>query len=397
MRRWAGLTALAIICVSCGPGARPSSSQAVLATSTNPPAASATTSPAISTPTPQALVAHQIPQSFTTPLLDVTTDGSQVFWSRGTPGSTVGAPYLYEYTPGEPSPSLVYSDSDKTATISPIAVSGNGYAFVEEFSRGGSDIGWRLFYLPHSAQRPIQVETSETDPASFNGLIPQITLTKHYLVWTAVHDVDGSGQFYLRAYSIDTGKVTTLQSSPASRAEYWFPSADDLNRLVFSTVEHSATGSATVYHVYFLPDIGSPGSQPARLDTDGFATNPVMSGDTVVWKKVVDNVTNWGNALVSYSLSSRQARQEALPDQPNVDTPSIGNRYVAVWGMDPTKFELLDCATGGPLLLDKSAASSPLLYVRPVIAGDLVVFSVANYDDQTLPLQLSWMYLPGRQ
>jgi hypothetical protein len=122
-----------------------------------------------------------------------------------------------------------------------------------------------------------------------------------------------------------------------------------------------------------------------------------MSGDTVVWKKVVDNVTNWGNALVSYSLSSRQARQEALPDQPNVDTPSIGNRYVAVWGMDPTKFELLDCATGGPLLLDKSAASSPLLYVRPVIAGDLVVFSVANYDDQTLPLQLSWMYLPGRQ
>jgi hypothetical protein len=343
------------------------------------------------------MVIHQIPQSFTTPLLDVTTDGNQIIWSRGIPGTATspGSPNLYEYTVGQPSPSLVYADADTTATLSPIAVSSTGYAFVEEFSRGGSDIGWRLFYLPHSGQHPIQVETSESDPATFNGLIPQITLTKRYLVWTAVHDVNGSGETYLRAYSLDTGKTTTLQSALASKTEYWFPNADDSNRLVYSTVEYSAARPTGAFHVYFVADISTP-AQPRQLDTDGDATDPVISGDTVVWKQVVDNVTNWGNAFTSYSLSSRQARHEALPDQPNFATPSIGNRYVAVWGMDPTKFELFDCETGGPLLLDKSTAESPLLYVRPVVAGDLLVFSVANYTDQTLPLQLSWMYLPGR-
>ena len=342
------------------------------------------------------MVAHQIPQSFTTPLLDVTTDGSQIVWSKGTPGSTVGAPYLYEYTPGEPSPSLVYSDSDKTATISPIAVNSNGYAFVEEFSRGGSAIGWRLFYLPHSGQRPISVETSETDPASFNGLIPQIALTKHYLVWTAVHDVNGIGQFYLRAYSIDTGQITTLQTAPADLTEYWLPNGDASDRLVYSTVERTLPGSAAAFHVYFLPDVGSPGSRPVRLDTDGIGTNPLIAGDKVVWKKVAGNVNDYGNALVVYSLSSRQARQEALPDQPSLTSPSVGKRYIAVFGMDPTNFELFDYVTGGPLLLQKSTASSPLLYVRPVIGGDLLVFSVANYNDPTVPLQLTWMYMTPR-
>jgi hypothetical protein len=396
MKKRAGLMALiAAICVSCGPTPRPSSSQPVPETSANSPAGSVA-SPIRSTPTPQALVAHDIPQSLTTPLLDVTTDGSQIIWSKGTPGSTVGAPYLYEYTPGQPSPSIVYSDSDKTATVSPIAVSSSGYAFVEQFSRGGADIGWRLFYLPHSGQRPISVETSETDPASFNGLIPQITLTKHYLVWTAVHDVNGNGQFYLRAYSIDTGQITTLQTSPANLTEYWFPSGDATDRLVYSTVERSAPGSEAAFHVYFLPDLASLASQPVRLDSDGGGTNPVISGDTVVWKQVMNNVTNYGNALVVHSLSSRQARQEKLPDQPFVTTLSVGDRYVANWGMDAAKLVLFDLVTGKPFDLynNPSTTSSPA-YVRPVVAGDVLVF-ISGSIDPSVPLQLSWMYLPPR-
>jgi hypothetical protein len=395
MKTRAGLLALmAVVSVSCGPVPRPSPSQAVLGTATPPPKASITPPPVTPAASPEALVAHDISQAFTTPLLDATTDGTHLIWSKGTPGSTDGAPFLYEYTFGEPAPSLVYSDSDKTATISPIAVGSSGLAFVEEFSRGGSSIGWRLFYLPQSASRPILVETSEMDPASFNGLIPQIAITNRYLVWTAVHAVNGVGQFSIRAYSLDSGHVSTLQTALASKTEYWFPNADSQDRLVYSTVEHSAPGAAVSFHVYFIDNMATPTLQPSRLDSDGDATNPVISGDTVVWKKVVDNVTNYGDALFLYSLSGGRSRTITLPDQPFVATPSVGNRYLAVWGMDATRLQLFDCAKNQAfdVFSNPPSRSSPA-YVRPVVAGNVLAF-ISGSNDPSVPLQLSWMYLP---
>lgn len=389
MRGRAGLTALiTIICVSCAPTARPTLSPLVTDTSAIAP------TPSGIAPTPQALVVHDIPKSYTTPLLDVATDGSQIIWSRGTPGSAGGVPYLYRYTLGGPSPSLVYSDPDPTVTISPIAVGGGGYAFVEQFSRGGAAIGWRLFYEPRSGQPAVKVDTSESDPASFNGLIPQITLAGNYLVWTAVHPSGAGAEFFLRAYSIQSGQITTLQSSPASQTEYWFPSADGANRLVYSTVEYSAPGSSPKFHVYLIAKIGASDAQPARLDTDGAATNPVISGDTVAWKTVTGNVNNYGR-LVLYSLSTRTAHQVKFANQPFAATPSIGNRYAAVWGMDVSDLELFDCVADQPLTLYKSGPPSPILYVRPVVARDILVFSIGS-NNANVDLQLSWMYLPPR-
>ena len=401
MHTRAGLTVLlAALVVSCGPAPRPSPtlpSASVTATPSNGATTTASASGSLATP---SLDIHKVPQSQTTPLLDVNTDGHEIIWSRGDkdPSSIGGVPDLFVYVPGATTATLLYSDADRNAQLSPIAVHNGSYAFVELYARpgGGDQGGWRLWYIGAQGQNPTMIDTSEVDPPTFPNVLPQITITNDQLIWTAMHLVGEQAQSLLRSYSTKTKQTTNLLESPADNTVYWFPNADDQGRLVYSTVERTTAAAAPAFHVYYA-DLTKTPLQPRRLDTDGHATNPFLAGDQVVWRTVTRNVSDWGQ-LVRFSLTTDSALTIGFQYQPEVQSLSAGNRFVAAWGWDSTDFELYDLASNAPVVVKKYEPTSSTVIVRPVAAGDLVVFIVGDATpwvngDPGIHLQLCWLDL----
>jgi len=383
---WAGLMVLlAALVVSCGPAPRPSPS------SGHSPSA-APSSSADSSPVPAGFDIDKIPQSQTTLLLDVATDGQEIVWSRGD-STSGGAPDLYRYAPGAAAATLLYEDPDRKAQLSPLAVHNGHYAFVELWDRAGSggQGGWRLWYVDAADQKPRLIDTSETDPPTFRIVLPQISLTSDRLIWTAVHLVDGQPRFSLRSYLTNTGQTGSLLESPADNTEYWFPDADDQERLVYSTVEYSSPGAPAMFRVYYA-DLTEAPLRPRRLDTGDDATRPVLSGDLVFWKRVTGNVSAWGQ-LTRYSLETNSSAVISFTYQSKIQYLSAGDRFVAVWGWESTVLELYDLIADDTVVIDRVEPTSSTAFVRPIAAGDIVVFIVGDNNPASgIPLQLCWFY-----
>lgn len=364
------------------PGARPSPS------ASHPPTASAVAP----SPSPAAaLDVHLIPQSWTTPLLATSTDGSEIVWSKG--GDTQhGAPDLYSYRPGASGPTLIYRGPDRTGQLIPIAVHHGKYAFSETYERSDNSAGRRVWYVPAAGQPAILLDSNDKDPHELAAPPEWIALTDARVIWTAVHQTPSGPHYYLYAYEVATGMKRILGEADAARTEYWFPNADDSGRLVYGTVETSGNGEVA-FHVY-LVRFGDNPFQPRRLDTDGDAAEPVLSGDTVIWKSVTsENVVNWG-LLNRYSLSTREVKQIFFANQAFENDATAGDRFLAAWLPDDTIFELYDLQTDTMLLVEQYDPTGPLGVVRPVVAGDLVVFIRID----TTPgkdLQLCWARLPA--
>ncbi len=389
MKTRAGLTTLlAALVVACGPAPRPS---APLSGTLPTPSVSTAIASASPSPGMPDLTIHKIPQSETTALMDATTDGHEIVWSRGPADSTSGAaPDMYSFKPGIAGPTLIFRDSDAGVQLSPLAVHSGRYAFVEVFNRpgGGDQSGWRLWYISASGQKPIMVDTSESDPATFASVVPQISLTDSALIWTAVHLVNGKTNYFLRSYSTQTLKTSNLLASAAATTEYWFPNADDQGRLVYGTVEYAPPDAAPAFHVY-LADLTKTPLQPRRLDAAGNAANPVLTGGEVIWRTVTSNISDWGQAI-RFSLSSGTTSAVSFQYETKLQYISAGGRFLAPWFWDNTVFELFDLATNKPVLVKKYDPTSSSAVVRPVAAGNLVIFIIGE-DPPGSPLQLCWI------
>jgi hypothetical protein len=336
---------------------------------------------------------HLVPQAWTTPLLDTATDGSEIIWSKG--GDTQhGAPDIYAWTPGDPSPKLLVRGSDREAQAGPIAVHHGRYAFEEAIDHGPGNRGWRVWYIPAAGQKPLLVDTSATDPQSVAEVAPAtwLALTDDRLIWNAYHQSPSGPRFYLRSFDFKTGTTRNLLEADAAQTQYWFPNADDEGRLVYSTIERSGTDPAAytyAYHV-FLAQVNTGPLQPRQLDKDGRATEPVLRGDAVVWKRTDGSVSGWGN-LERFTLTTGALDDLDFDHQSGVDDFTVGNRFVAAWLPDDTIFEVYDLQTGTNLLIEQYAPTSPKGVVRPEVGGDLLTF--IRHDNFT-NLQLCWTRLP---
>jgi hypothetical protein len=387
----AGLTALiAVLVVACGstprsnaPGSNAPGSIAPSTPTASPSSASVTASPRI-----PDLTIHKIPQSDTTLLLDATTDGHEIVWSRGSVSQSV--PDLYSFKPGAAGPTLVFRDPDADAQLSPLAVHDGRYACVGLFNRGGAgpESGWKLWYIGARGDKPIVVDSTETDPVSFSSLLPQISLTDSALIWTSVHLVDGKAQFFLRSYSTQSHKTSNLLVSQAAKTEFWFPNADDQGRLVYGTVEYATPGGTSTFHVY-LGDLTKTPFQPRRLDATGGATNPVLHGDEVIWRTVTGNVSDWGQAI-RFSLTTGATSTVDFESQTKLQYITAGNEFLAAWFWDSTELEIFDLVTNEPVVVKRYEATSTSALVRPVAAGDLVIFIIGE-DPPGSDLQLCWL------
>jgi hypothetical protein len=156
-------------------------------------------------------------------------------------------------------------------------------------------------------------------------------------------------------------------------------------------VEYLANGK-TSYHVYFAQLSGGP-FLPRQLDIDGNSTEPVLSGDTVVWKNVTGTSVSNDGSLVRYSLVTGRSSQMMMTDFSGQNDESAGNRFVAAWS-DHTIFELYDLQTDSTVLVEKHDPIAPEGVVHPFVAGNLVVF-VRILDASNTNLQLCWLRLPG--
>lgn len=138
-----------------------------------------------------------------------------------------------------------------------------------------------------------------------------------------------------------------------------------------------------------LMDLADPGAQPVRLDASGRAAEPAIVGNTVVWKEA-DDVFNYGT-LAIHSLATGETRMVSSAPQPGIKSPSIGNRYVAFWGIDDTAFLLYDLKLAQVVPVFRLAPDSPVGGAfRVEVAGDLLVW-VQGTEDRAL---IGWGRLP---
>jgi hypothetical protein len=140
-----------------------------------------------------------IPQAWTTPILDATTDGNIIIWSKG--GGTVGgAPDLYSYTPGASSPVLIYRGPDRASQLMPIRTSHGRYAFEESFLNADGSDAWRLWLIPSAGAQAQLIDSSAEDPHGMTTPVVWIALTNDRLFWNSLHQTPTGPHFYLRDY-----------------------------------------------------------------------------------------------------------------------------------------------------------------------------------------------------
>jgi hypothetical protein len=335
-----------------------------------------------------------IPANFTTPLLDVRTDGREIVWSRGADDTDpTAAPDLWGLRVGAPEPREIYHNPNRDSILTLVAVHSSYHAMVETNIRMYGQNGYRLWLIGEGAS--VLIDKSDWRPGDRTIPVPFIALSDHQLIWAAVHHTDAGLRFEILAYDLSSRETTVIESADAAETSFWFPSLDqDGKRLVYASIEK--VDGRDEFHVYLL-DQSQRGSQPLRLDHDGLATMPVIEGDTVVWKAVRANIFN-ASTLVRYSLSRpTEGPTPLLALGQGLNYPSIGARYLASWQDADSDVGLLDLETGERVSVDPVAPSAQEGRERATVAGDLLVYLRADLSESApKPLQLTWKDLTAR-
>jgi hypothetical protein len=344
-----------------------------------------------------ALEFSSIDQTFTTPALAYTTDGSSLLWSSGAPNGAdaSGAANLWRYVPngGAPTPIFLNPNLDSNLTI----IDGDGadgYAFVEQSDRLYQPGGWRLWYMAGQESPPVAVD--EGDVA--DGVLPFFTLDRERLIWSVIHETERGIESQLLMVDLSSMGETLLASAPAETQELLFPSSVGDN-LVYSTIT-VAPGGFDVTTDVFLIDLADPAAAPRQLNTEP-ASHAVIDGDTVVWQQPNGDLHPLnGGPLVSYSLATGQSHQLAFPAaQDLVIDQTISGRYLtAEAALGPyMKLYLYDLLENRPILVDdlgdEPLSESSTVDVRPVVGGRFLVFVRGNGQGEDL--ELMWAELPA--
>jgi len=361
----------------------------------NPSPSGPTTSPDITAPSTQSvspsasfvaptIAWEAVDQAWTTPLLAVATTGSEVIWSAGPEADGNFAPDLYRYSIETATVERLIRSPSRASNLLPIAGSATGYAYVEQLTAEDGRVRWILWYLPAEGGDPIQVDAMDSDEG-LPSPAPSIAISDRWLVWGTAHQRSSGPTSELRVFDLTSQEARVLDSGTAAVTEFWFP-ALDRDELVYGVVENGPGGST---RMVFHRDL-STSADAVRLDTSGRAAMPVISGETVVWKESPDNAFTWGS-LVRYSLTTHEEQAIDFGAERALNNPSLGNRFLAAWAQDPTRFSIFDLLTNRIVLVEEFEPDSAESNVRPYVRGDLLAWShVPPAGD----LELRWAALP---
>jgi hypothetical protein len=378
-------------CGSTSPTVREAASPTLQPTSiASPSPSSPATEAPIASPTPITdleLDLQTIDQQYTTPLLEVTNDGTSIIWSSGAnvAPDAEHAPDLFYFTPGSDPPRVIYSSDNREANLIPIKAGAGRFAFAESFlAPDGLSLTWKAWFMDGPDDQPVLIDEADGIGAGA-GPLPFFEVDADRLVWTAFHGPAEEQRSEVLVRDHDSGQTRVLFSAPIDDRQYWFVDLEG-SLLVYGTIEYSADGASERRHVYLM-DLAAEDAVPERLDNSGLAAMPQIRGDAVVWKEsdLEFHLLNVGK-LVRYSMADGTAKTIDI-GQRGANYPSIGNRFLAAWGEDATRFDLYDMATDRlieGLHFDPAGAEA---IVRPTIVGDLLTLSHVPAEDDELELQ----------
>jgi hypothetical protein len=264
-----------------------------------------------------------------------------------------------------------------------IGVAGDRFAFVEQNERVFGVGGWRLWYISSPGQSAVELDRGGPQ----GGMVtppPTLAIDDGHLVWATFHQGASGPRSVLRVKDLATGAVRELEDSPFEQIQYWFPAINGEN-VVFGTVEGDD------WHIRLGRLDG--GWRTRQLDQTGHAATPAISGNTIVWKHGGASVFDWGT-LVRYSIGDNEEHAISLGPQAAINYPSMGDRYVAVWGRDDTKFYLYDFRNDRVVRLSELAPTSTTAMVHPTAGGSVVTLILGSTSPDGGELQLQWAATP---
>jgi hypothetical protein len=348
-----------------------------------------TWSPAAATPSGGSAACNAIPSEFTTPLLDVRTDGKELVWSRGGGDpDPASAPDLWRYHPGDERPLELFHNPVRDSTLALVAVRDGHYAFVETNRRTLGDNTYLVWAIVNDT--PILVDTIQSSPDEIPLPIPFLAMTDRQLLWTTAHRTPAGLAYQLLSYDLAAATTTVLQSADAATTAFWFPSVDaEGDRVVYSTLERTSSGDR--FHVY-LAGLEA-GARPVQLDLTGDATMAVLSGNTVYWKHVRGNLLN-SSSLVSQSLLNPQPSPERLTVLGDgLNYPSVGSHYLTAWQDNDIDVGVYDIRAGARIAIDPVFGDAAEGRERAGIGGNLLFYLRADLSEDGRPLELCWQWL----
>jgi hypothetical protein len=332
-----------------------------------------------------------IDQRFTTPALDYRYTGEYLVWSTGVRGAADDtAPDLFGARPGEKA-QLLYDNPERDSRLEVVGGDGSRFVFVEYNTRAFGRGVFKLWYIDAPGKPAIVIDEGDSD------LLPFFSMSGDRIVWTVIHGDPQRSE--LRLLDVRTMTTTVLVSADPLKIQYWFPAIDG-DHIVVGSIEPDADYTSDERHIYLL-DLAAVGP-PTRLDHGRSASEPVIHGDTVIWKES-DPTMHLLNAgrIVRYSLRTGTSHPIEFPVAERwlgYTNPTIGARFATAWAQDFRRLYIGDLRTGriitvvdyetpDEMLSDGTLRNSAS---RAVIAGDLLSYVFARGHDD---LELRWVDL----
>lgn len=318
------------------------------------------------------------------------SDGAEIWFASGLADRLPGtyAPDLWRYVPGAETPELVWKNPGRERSISVIAGDLGTVAFAE--MDGNGELDWNLWLLPDRATEPILLDSHPGDEG-VSGLLPSISVSENRVAWTAFdRGSNGPVSQLLVAAGPDWAPMV-LEEREAETGELWLPSLRG-TAIAYCELTYNPERTHDVRHVYLADTLGH--SERRQLDTSGRATMPLLVADGVIWKETDPgfNMFNWGR-LMYWDQSTGAIRSIASGSQPDVNYPSSGSRFVAVFGYDTALFEVYDLERRRWRLIERYNVAAGEGVYRAHIAWDLAVWLETNAEVNEHG-DLRWAYLP---
>lgn len=329
-RRLAALTAMVVGGVTACSAVTPSGPTLapvtpVAATASPPPIASQVPSPTASAVVlgelGRRLDIRSVSDDFASRVLEFVANGSSIIASAAEGDGDAAAPDLYAivYETGEAQ--LVWRNPERDHSIVKLAADGNLIAFVDMATTGEAQ--WTLRVIPDPAAEPVILDQLTAEPG-VSTLVPSVTASSPYVVWTAFHAGPDGPVSQMFAAKAPRWEPVLLAERPAMDAELWFPSLLG-SRLVYTELIYAAdhlTDERTVW----LTDVGASDA-PRQLSASGLATMPIINQYDIAWKEgdAGFHQLNWGS-MERYVVET--GRLEPMWYEDSINFPSAGIRFM---------------------------------------------------------------------
>ena len=323
-------------------------------------------------------------------LTSFASDGASIWFASGLADGRPGtyAPDLWRYVPGADAPELVWSNPGRQRSISVIAADLGAVAFGEMAGSGERD--WNLWLLPDPSAEPVLLDSHPGDD-DVSGLLPSVSVSEDRVAWTAFDRGPAGPVSELLVATAPDWTPVVLEQRDAAVGELWLPSLRG-TELVYCELTYNAERTRDERHVYLTDTVVR--AEPRQLDTSGRATMPLLVDGGVIWKETDPgfNMFNWGH-LVYWDRSTGRELSMSSGMQPDVNYPSAGTRFVAVFGYDTALLPVYDLEDDRWRLIERYDVAAGEGVYRAHVAGDLLVWLETNADTGESG-ELRWAYLP---